>query len=305
MAKTAKKKKKQSQAYVALVYFVTLLFFICVFGAGGYYLIDRYGLIKGIGSSENDDENSIYNKNTTTLFVNPDKDDNLNNSVLVRFIPANNEIIVVPLSKYVVAEYNSVTDTLENHYNSRGITYLKKTIEQSFGIKIDYYMTITDSAFDDIANLCRGILYTPGEDLYYLGEDDNDSVSLERGVGVALEGKNIRLIMNKPVFSEGPSGNVKAASTFITQLINNAYAQDKSTISNLDEIFSTFKESGETNLSKTTFHEIKKVIIKTLQETNAPATSMSPTGTWTDDKHFEISSDFPPTMRIAFKENND
>lgn len=297
MSGTAKNKRKRSQAPVALVYFATMLVFLAVFAVFATFLIDRMN-----SWNETDDEETVsLVQSYNTMYARVNSKNVLVDVSLVRVSPEKNQIVVTPCSAFTV----SVTDgssTFREIYADGGIRRLVNAVEETFGIKTDYYISVENSAFESVADILGGVVYTPSEDLYYLSqENDSNDVSYQAGQAVSLSGKEIRLICQYPVFSEGRGGNMKFLGEVLYQLVNGAFQQKNITKNNLDNIYNIMTSNSDTNLTNNDYRLHKSYINEMLSENIEPAVKLVPEGTWTDESHFTVSDEFRTALADAYE----
>ena len=164
-------------------------------------------------------------------------------------------------------------------------------MESTLDLTVDNYLTISNKAFDNMVDLLGGVIYTPSEELYYLSDNDADDISLRKGQTLTLVGRQVRLLFQYPVFSEGKSGNLEFMGMAMNSIIRSVFKQTSITTNNLDHMYEMVTENSNTDLDKTTYKE-QKGYIKQMLSTNAVNCKMLlPSGVWTDDK-MTLSLDF-------------
>lgn len=281
-----KRRKKRSQAPVALVYFITLLLFLGVFGMFALVIVDKL-------TNKDDavvDLSDTYIDSYNTLYARVNGKNVLSDLTLIRICPEQCKILVVPMSAFTVSATDGES-TFREVYDEQGINGLSKAVDETLGISTDYYVTVSNQAFEDCADIIGGIVYEPDEELYYLSQDDNNDISLRANESVPLTGKQIRLICQYSVFSEGRQGNTEFLGYAVTTLLNNAFDQVEITTNSLDILYNKLA-TGATNLSENDYKEQRVYLKEMLKKQVQPAYSMVPEGQWTDNAHFEISAEF-------------
>ena len=286
MAKS-KTKKRKSQAPVALVYFVTMLIFFGIIGAFALWLLNTYNIIGDDSSSEIETTSPSF----STLYARVNSKGVLADMTYVRVSPEKQTITVVPISAYTVAKDGS--STFREIYEKSGIVKVENAVEKTFEVTIDNYVTVSNESFETVADMFGGISYTPNQELYYLSKDNNDNdISLVEGELVNLSGRQIRLLCQYPVFVEGKAGNTEFLGYAVNQIINSAFQQATITKDNLNNLYNIVTENSDTNLSEDAFVTQKAYLKEMLEANLAPSTALCPKGTWTDDSHFTVSSEF-------------
>ena len=269
---------------VALVYFATMLLFLAVFGLIAFFLINR---IEELNQPEPPAPTPVT-PTFNTLYARVNSKNVLGDMSIVRISPENNSVTVIPMSSFIKADNDK---TFREIYNDGGIQDLKKSVESTLDLTVDNYLTISNKAFDNMVDLLGGVIYTPSEELYYLSDNDADDISLRKGQTLTLVGRQVRLLFQYPVFSEGKSGNLEFMGMAMNSIIRSVFKQTSITTNNLDHMYEMVTENSNTDLDKTTYKE-QKGYIKQMLSTNAVNCKMLlPSGVWTDDK-MTLSLDF-------------
>ncbi len=283
-----RKKRTRSQAPVAFVFFVTLIIFCGVFGVFAKIIVDKVSNNNGGGT----DVSGSYIDSYNTLYARVNNKDVLSDLSVIRICPEQNRIIVIPMSALTM----SVPDggkTFREVFDEGGIARLKTAVDGTFGISTDYYATMTNDAFEGIADIVGGFSYAPDEELYTLDPDnDRNDISYRAGKTVLLSGRQIRLICQSAEFSNGKQGNMEFLGQALVGIINNGFDQVEITTSSLDVIYNKIFNGSRTNLSENEYREHRAYIREMLARQERPAESLIPRGTWMDAEHLAISDEF-------------
>ncbi len=285
-----KKKKKRSQAPVAMVYFVTLAVCLIVFGLIGLKLIDTFSISNTDSSSEDDTDSSetLTLHDTTLFFLMTDESGKAVNSALIRVLPNSEKITIIPFSPYTELTGGTIAEV----YADNGIVSVKNALESQLAISIDQYMALTGTSFDAAVQITGGVLYTVSEDLYYDDPLTKDTVSYPKGTETALEGSQLRAIMNYPIFQDGASTNVKVTGSLLTDWINTSFEKADILTENLDDIFNAIYTDADTNITSVEYQDAKPAILYLINNLSMPANYLTPTGKWNNETSFSISSSF-------------
>lgn len=294
---STKNKKRKSQAPVAFVYFLTMLVFLGTLGMLSMYILKRCNVIGDNSSSSDVKTQSVAFNN---LYARVNSKGILCDATVIRIAPESKKVIIVPISAFSADSQSN--KTFRELYADGGITRLKKAVKDNYGLDTDSYASITNSAFEDCADIFGGFSYSPPEELYYLSKDNANDISLEKGQLTNLTGRQIRLICSYPVFSEGKQGNTEFLGTALKELLNNAFRQSQITTDNLDNLYDIITANSDTDLSKDTYKLQKSYIKDMLQENLSPAETMVAEGTWTDTSHFKVSDDFVKSLEKMMTE---
>ena len=295
--KAKNNKKKKSQAPVALVYFATMMVFLAVFAVFAVILLGRMN----IQSEQEDNEPVSLMQSYNILYAGVNSGNELADLALVRMAPEMDQIIITPCSSLTVSVTDGVS-TFGEIYADGGMTRLVNAVEQTFRVETDYYMSLTSSAFESVADILGGMVYTPEEDLYYLSQEDASlDVSYRAGGTVSLSGREINLICQSPVFSQGRGGNVEFMGEALYQLVNGAFQQNNITRNNLDNIYNIMSADSDTNLTDSVMEQHKSYMTEMLSRDIEPAVLLVPDGTWTNDSYFTVSDEFRTSLAEAYE----
>ncbi|MBR6872306.1 MAG: LCP family protein [Ruminococcus sp.] len=291
-------KKKKSQAPVALVYTITLLVFMAVFG----YI--AYRLILQMDSWKKDETTSEINTDPSfnLMFARVSQKGALTDAAVIRFSPKEDKVIIVPITAYTVTGNDG--STLAEVYEKGGIRQLEKSVENVFGIKVDNYMTVSTPAFETVCDIIGGIVYTPQEDLYKLFEKDADDISYQAGKAVDMTGHQITQLLGENVFSAGWSGNLDFLGNVLEQLANNAFQQANFTKTCMDNLYSQLTGNGETDYTRNEYTENKSTLNEMLDKhLNKPAVLLMPEGEWRESARFLPATTYINDLKEVFGGN--
>lgn len=299
------KKRKNSQAPIALVYFITLLVFILVFG------IIAYTILNNVVLKDKEDTSSTLSvvdnvptdkDNQTFLYMLTDGKSSLESAMVVRFMPKNGKLYLVPLSPYTITTYKGQTITL-NKLAKSGTAQLASAIESELGITIDKYLALDNTAFVDLCDNLGSVTYQVFEDMYYISKTSDDVVNFEKGEKLTLDGNTIRLLLTYPNYKGGVSQNVKVAGDLMQSLINTSF-KVSSTKDRLQSIYtSLIKSAKDKTFTGADFEKTKYYYKYLIDNSNNPAEAITPTGTWAGSSPdtFKMSDSFKTQIKDIFE----
>ena len=283
-----KRRKKRSQAPVALVYVVTVLIFMGQTSMLAIYMLRSYGLI----GTEEKEETSVSVQTFNDLFARVNSNGDLADMVFMRIDPVNNSILVVPMPAETLNKTNNMK--MGDIYKISGMASVKTAVEDTLGMRVDNYASLSNDSFERVFDMYGGITYKAPEELYYLSKKNNDNdISILKGELATLGGRQIRLLTQYPVYSNGKQGNNEFLGEAVESLINTMFQQDYITKDNLDNIYNIVTTNSDTDMNQDDFKLQKSYIKDMLTSKKSPAEKLLPTGTWGDkDSSFKINEDF-------------
>lgn len=288
-------KKRKSQVPVALVYFATLMLFIAVFGLIASFIIDKL--------NELNDPKPVNNKapvaSFNLLYAHVNSKNVLAEMSVVRVSPETNKVVLIPVSSYI--KNDGSDKTFREIYEDGGVVKLKNAVENTFNVKVDNYVTVSNKAYERLIDMIGGIIYTPKEDLYYIAKNDADDISIRSGQAISLVGRQIRLISQYPVFESGKKGNLEFMGEALEQLVTSVLRQTSITKNNLDNMYNIIIENSDTDWDRNSF-KIHKTYIKNMLDTNdTECILLTPDGEWSDNK-MTVSDQFNDELKKIIEE---
>ena len=289
MSSAAKRKrKKRSQAPVALVYVVTVLIFMALISMLSIYLLKTFHII----DDKKEEEPVVTVQTFNDLFARVNSKGVLSDMTLIRIDPTDNSVLVVPISALTLNSANKVT--MRETFAQAGMAGVKEAVEGTLGMKIDNYATLSNDAFERVCDIYGGITYMATEELYYISKDnDENDITIMKGEMSTLSGRQIRLLTQYPVFSKGKQGNNEFLGEAMESLVNNMFLHSNITSDNLDNLYNIVTTNSDTDMNVEDFKLQKSYIKDMLSEGIVPAEKLVPEGVWADkDENFTISEDF-------------
>lgn len=304
-------KKRGSQASLLLTYVATMLICIILFGTCAVVLLDvfvtqpakkKQDALNGVSSSDEDAAVDYSYANETILFVGANGE-TLNAVALVRVKPQDGAVLIVPISKYTVAKVGDTSGTISELFESGGMAYLKRAVENVFSVKCDKYLKITDEGWKSLVEYTGGTSdYTFPEELMYKNEATGELTSFSAGQATrTLWGDDIRRIITYPLYSEGEKTRVQVIGELSTCLINSAFTSNAADMkANLTNIFNTIFNNSDTDITTKSFKEVREAYEYLLDNAKSPATYRMPRGTWGQNGYFTVDSEFVGELKDYF-----
>lgn len=296
-------KKRSSQAPVLMVYVATMLICLVLFGSCAVILLDvfvtrpakkKQEQQNNAISDEQPNEEDFSDANETILFVGANGE-SINAMALVRVLPQKPGILIVPVSKYTLAQVGDTSGTIEGLFKSGGMTYLKKAVENAFSISCDKYIKISDDGWKALVEYTGGTSsYSFPEELYYKNEDTGELTSFSPGQATrTLWGDDIRRIVTYPLYSEGEKTRQRVVGEIAVSLINSAFMSNaKDMKANLQNMFNAIFNNSDTDITTKSFANVKSAYESLLDNAASPATYRMPRGTWDQNGHFTVDEKF-------------
>lgn len=298
-------KKRRSQINVLVVYVATMLICLVVFGSCAVLLLDIFvtqpakkkaqeELTNNPDSSVLETEEDYSYANETILFVGA-QGETINGMAVIRVLPGEGDIKIVPVSKYTLSQVSGTSGTIAQLFESGGMTYLKSAVENAFGITCDKYIKISNDGFKALVEYTGGTSsYTFPEELYYKNEETGELTSFSQGPATrTLWGDDIRRILTYPLYADGERTRVQAVGELGASIINSGFLANAEELSgNLTNIFNTVFNNSDTDITSKSFKKVKPAYEHLLETSTSPATYRMAKGTWGDNGYFTVDPEF-------------
>lgn len=298
-------KKRPNQTPVLIVYVLTMLFSVIMFGTVAYVLLDVFvtqpklareaELSKAPVSEDDAAAETDYSAARETILFVSEQSGTVNSIALIRVLPDLGTIRIVPVSQYTLSSVSGVEGTIETLYSTGGMTYLKQAVENACGVTCDRYIKISNEGWSGFVDYLGGTsdYYFP-QDMYYKNEATGEITSFSQGSATrTLYGDDIRRIMSYPLYTDGNAARLRAVGELWTSLINSACSYNSgSVVGNIQTIFNVIYNNSDTDITQKTFSDVREAYEKLISENSAPATFRLPTGEWDSSGYFNVDEAF-------------
>lgn len=285
-----KTKKQTSQLPVAVVYAVTLLIAVAVFGTIGYFAVRNF-LPENKPQDELAEENSVnysLKDDSITLYTVSDSYDTLHSVVLAAFKPSTQNIIIIPLTPYI--DCNG--QTFAEIYMSQGIAAATEAVAKTLDITIDRYMTMSDTTLSEVINIMGTSIVSLVDPIVIPDSATGGTVSYQKGARIAVDGDMAATLITYPNYASGYSSNMKMSGEIAATAINNFFKQPKTAKANIDTIFRKEYNDANTNMTEDDYNLTKSALVYVIENSTMPSYSLTPTGIWPEPQRFVVDESF-------------
>lgn len=312
-------KKRQNQTPVLIVYVISMLISMVIFGFAAVFLLDRFVTQPKLERQKKQaaEENSFIDDSPqetdhslarrTFLFVGADGQ-NINGMALVRVLPDLLSVKIVPVSPMTISSAGDTEGTMAHLYETGGIDYLKKGVEKAFGISCERYIKITNDGWAGFVDQLGGTSsYSFPQDLYYKNEATGEITSFSKGtVTRTLYGDDIRRIITYPLYQNSNETRVQVVGELSVSLINSACTYNSGSVTkNLQAIFNVLYNNSDTDINSKGFKAVRDSYEYLIENSTAPATYRLPAGMWDDRGYFILNDEFKAEISTYFELSED
>lgn len=293
-------KRRPHSTPVLFVYVTTMLICLVIFGSAAVVLLDVF-VTQPREELERQEQisnapveeisNDYSNSRETILFVGAEGE-TLNGIVLLRVLPDNAQIKLIPIPSSTVAVVGNSTETIKTHFENGGITYLKTAVEDTFKVKCDKYIKISNDGFDRLVEFLGGTSsYVFPQDLFYKDAETGETTNFTHGqASRTLWGDDIRKIVNYPYYDSNET-QTRVLGELSASLLNSAAgAYKKSIISNMQNIFNTIFNNSDTDITSKSFKQHREAYEYMVNEASGSSVVYRmPSGSFDEDGYFRVS----------------
>ena len=306
--------RRPSQTPVLIVYVITMLISMFIFGSVAVVLLDVFvtqpklarqatadspGIVVDDGPTEKD--YSLARE--TILFIGADGD-TLNGMALLRVLPDILSVRVVPISPMIYTSVGGTEGTLISLLDIGGINYLVSGVENAFGVECDKYIKIDNDGWKSLVEYLGGTSsYIFPQDIYYKNEATGEITSFSQGQTTrTLWGDDIRRIMTYPLYDNGNETRAQVVGELSTALINSACSTNSGAIvSNMQSIFNAIYNNSDTDITSRSFSDVREAYAFLVQNSKSPASYRMPGGVWNERGYFTVNESFKTEILEYFE----
>ncbi|GHU53668.1 hypothetical protein FACS1894132_06480 [Clostridia bacterium] len=211
--------------------------------------------------------------------------------ILMRFLPADRKIFIMPLPERTLTNVSNQRDTLDSFYLNMGVVKTEQAVENATGIKIDRYLHCNSDTFAKITEVFGGVNFlVPKEFESTIGRGE-----------YLFTSSDINDLMFFAYYGGGEKERVIKAGTILTGLINQS---SKSKVSeNFEDKYITLKDLIDTDIDSAYFYGQVLAVKYLLEHSSAPAEFVNPNGTYAMEDQFIFNPEFTKTLADKFKLN--
>ena len=306
--------KRSSQAPVLIVYVLTMLICLLVFGAVAMILLEVFvnqprqarQAAAELGNStgaEVFEEKDYSQARETILFVGAEGS-TINGMALIRVLPDLLTVKVVPVSQYTWSIVGSTEGTVASLFEAGGMSYLKTAVENAYGITCDRYIKISNDGFKSLVDYLGGTSsYNFPQELYYRDEATGEITSFAQGAATrTLYGDDIRKIVTYPLYDKGNETKVQVLGELAVSLINSACTHNSgSIVGNIQTIFNEIFNNSDTDITQKSFSDVRDAYENLISSNPSPATYRMASGIWDARGYFMVGEDFRTEIKEYFE----
>lgn len=167
--------------------------------------------------------------------------------MLMRSEPVNKKILFMGIpSNMLLGEENRQAQDI---YVDNGTAALVKSMEFSWGIKIDRHLTMDTEGFKKVCNILGGVTFAVPKDVETVQQTDSEQY---------LSAEQIVEIVSSGNYSGGELQRISTVSSLVTSMTNQASGERIA--GNLDNIFETVINMSDSDISAADYNDRKYAI---------------------------------------------
>lgn len=221
--------------------------------------------------------------------------------MVVRFLPTQRALYLLPLSPYTAVSINTKTAPLYEFYDEGGILMGVKAASEAINLPIHRYLKLDRESFTSLVDVFGGVSYRIPYNITWTDPLNGDQYPLSEGPQ-SLDGIKLNQLFSYPQYKEGESYRIRLQGMITAEMLNQSAKSGLK--GNIEECFLTMVNKGESNLSRNDLDFRKKAIGYCLAPGYSPAIFISPAGQWSgegfDRELFYLSVDFRNTLAETF-----
>ena len=198
---------------------------------------------------------------------------------LLRFLPTEEKLYLVPLPAELEATVNIKTGTLPALYDYGGVGAVKKGVENAFFLRVDRFVKYNDEELSSFVDLLGGVACEVEEAVEF--ERNGGTVRLPRGLQ-QLDGGKLLAYRDSPLFLSLPEDERRKEEA---ELLKMGFAQ-KLVISSEEKLegwFSALVNTMQTDLTRYDFTVRREALVTFLSVPEEKVTLFLPEGSYREE----------------------
>lgn len=308
-------RKKLNQTPVLIVYVITMLISLVLFGSVALFMLDVFVTQpklerqaaadqQGNTAVDNTPKEVDYSLARETFLFVGENGGIINGMALVRVLPDALSVRIVPVSQYTYSSVSGTEGTIQYLYELGGMSYLKTAVENAFNVSCGKYIKITNDGWKSFVDYLGGTnAYSFPQELYYKNETTGEITSFSQGAASrTLYGDDIRRIMTYPLYDNGNATRVQVIGELSAALVNSACSYNSgSVVSNIQSIFNVVFNNSDSDITSRGFTDVRDAYEHLVSESSSPATYRIPAGTWDSRGYFFVDEAFRTDIQSYFE----
>jgi anionic cell wall polymer biosynthesis LytR-Cps2A-Psr (LCP) family protein len=289
-----KKKKKNKSGSIAIPFMVTFIISLLSIGGFAVYMLDyvRNNTLDTGGETKSSIEYVPTAEDNMTMLLVVDPRNPATEPytfVLLRFLPADKKIFVMPIPEKTLANVSNKRDTLDSFYLYLGIVKTVQAVEDVTKVKIDRYLHCGADTFKQITEVLGSVNFlVPKEFESTIGTGE-----------FLFSGEDINDIIFFGFYGKGEDERIVKIGTILTRLINQS---SKAKVSeSLEDKYSALKSAIDTDIDSAYFYGQILAAKYLLENAAKPAEFIKPEGTFAMEDQFIFDPAFTANLKNKLK----
>jgi anionic cell wall polymer biosynthesis LytR-Cps2A-Psr (LCP) family protein len=211
--------------------------------------------------------------------------------MLLRYLPGNESIVLVPIKSNLYSEVGNLRGTLTEHYTDGGAGGAMHAIQNAIGINPDHYIKFDKDSFIGFLDEAG---FTPVNIPFDL---EGGAVQFTAG-SYELTGEDLYNYITYPEYDQGEDYRCMVQGQVVANFINRN--SRNLTIPQLQSLFTRILNTTDTGLDFSDFVQNQQAYLFTTQNSFNIADYYIPIGTTNQNGHFIISETAEATIRDRF-----
>ena len=301
--------KSKKRLKIVLTYVITIVCTLTIVGGMGLYLInevlfgekkeesDGVYMDKLVTESEYVPNNA--DKQTVLIILDLEKRQTASCFMLVRFLPVEQKLTILPLPSNTYAKLNSEENSIYEFYRTQGIPGAIQAVEACTGLKIDKHMKFNRESFENIVDIFGGVEFSVPYNLIYSNTDTGEETVIKEGE-TYLDNILLRKVLTFPNYKSGEEYRSKClgvtTSEMLNQNISAAFAD------HLDDYFEAVINSDiETDITAYDYGEKSEAMKYVIKNSEYLSQAVISTGTYNENNLYVLDENFIRSLNEWFK----
>lgn len=296
-------KMSKKTAKLAGTYIITILLTLLIVGGFVIYMFESM-LTEGDKKDETEETApgleqlvasgdyapTAADNRTLLVMLETEKRESASAFLIVRFLPVDKQIVLMPVPSNTLAQVDGGTDTVYNYFRNGGSAAAINAVTACTGVEIDKYLRLTKDSFGTVVDIFGGVDFDVPYPLIYSNTATGEETAIREGRNY-LDSELLRKVLTYPNYKSGEEYRAKCLAVTTADMLNGNLGETFAT--HLDDYFNLVMNSDvETDITAYDYKEISEAMKYLCRNSYGPASFVLSTGVTDENGTYTLDDVF-------------
>ncbi len=236
---------------------------------------------------------------TLLIMLETEKRESASAFLIVRFLPADEQLVLMPIPSNTLAEVNGSIDTVYNYFRNGGSASAKEALKVCTGVEFDKFIRLTKDSFGTMVDIFGGVDFDVPYNLIYSNTSTGEETVIREGRNY-LDSDLLRKVLTYPNYKSGEEYRAKCLAVTATDMLNSNIGEIFA--GHLDDYFNLVMNSDiETDITAYDYEEISEAMKYMCKNSYNPASFVLSTGVTDENGGYTLDDSFVKSIPTWLK----